>query len=200
MVLARAKRLELGCRVAALRGVRSIRKGAEGTLVSLGKEAAVCWDAGALTDVAGEGTHERCITIASLELVPAKGGDKPSKETSTRVEVLLPAGQPWVKLTAEMGASAMRHTLLAAIYHLFANRSAGPDQVMIEKVDEGAHARVLCLTDIKPRGLIIFPNVLELREPIGKAAIGKPISPRRCCGLPLGLVSSIRHHTGDARP
>ena len=50
---------------------------------------------------------------------------------------------------------------------------AGPDQVMVEKVDEGAHARVLCLTDIKPRGLIIFPMVLELREPIGKAAIGK---------------------------
>ena len=175
VVLARAKGLELGCRVAAFRAVRSIRKGGEGTLVALGKEALVCWDAGALTDVAGEGTHERCITIASLQLVPAERADKPPKETSTRVEVLLPAGQPWVKLTAEMGASAMRHMLLAAIYQLFANRSAGPDQVMIEKVDEGAHARVLCPTDIKPRGLIIFPMVLELRESTGKADKSTPL-------------------------
>ena len=178
VVLARAKRLELGCRVAALRPVRSIRKGGEGTLVSLGKEALVCWDAGALTDVAGEGTHERSITIASLELVPAKRADRPSsvhKETSTRVEVLLPAGQPWVKLTPEMGASAMRHMVLGALYQLFANRSAGPDQVMIEKVDEGAQARVLCLTDFKPRGLIIFPQVLELRETSGKANKSTPL-------------------------
>ena len=174
VVLARAKRLELGCRVAALRPVRSIRKGGEGTLISLGKEALVCWDAGALADVAGEGTHERSITIASLELVPAKPSDP--KEKPTRVEVLLPAGQPWMKLTPEMGASAMRHLVLGALYHLYANRSAGPDQVMSEKVDEAqARARVLCLTDFKPRNLIIFPKVQELREASGKAKKSAPL-------------------------
>ena len=69
----------------------------------------------------------------------------------------------------------MRRMVLGAIYHLFANRSAGPDQVMVEKVDEGARARVLCLKEIKPRGLIIFPNVLELPEPSGKAKKSTPL-------------------------
>ena len=65
-VLARAKSLVLGCRVRTLRAVRSIRKGGEGTLVALGKEAIVSWDEGALMDVSGEGRHERSVPLASL--------------------------------------------------------------------------------------------------------------------------------------
>ena len=40
-VVARAKNLELGCRVAALRAVRGILKGSQGTLLALGKAARV---------------------------------------------------------------------------------------------------------------------------------------------------------------
>ena len=65
-VLARAKSLVMGCRVRTLRPVRSIRKGGEGTLVALGKEALVSWDEGALMDVSGEGRHERSVPLASL--------------------------------------------------------------------------------------------------------------------------------------
>ena len=40
-VLARAKKLAMGCRVSAVRPVRGIKKGARGTLKGLGKEALV---------------------------------------------------------------------------------------------------------------------------------------------------------------
>ena len=42
-VLARAKNLALGCRVCAVRMVRGVRKGGQGTLLAMAKEAKVAW-------------------------------------------------------------------------------------------------------------------------------------------------------------
>ena len=60
-VLARAKNLSLDCRVIAVRVVRGVRKGGQGTLLALGKEAKVEWDDGALVDIQGEGPREPLI-------------------------------------------------------------------------------------------------------------------------------------------
>ena len=104
-VVARAKNLELGCRVAALRAVRGILKGSKGTLLALGKEAKVVWDDGALTDVKGEGSRERTIPLASIEVLDTKEAraPKPGKPEASAVQDL-PAGEPWSKITPFMGA------------------------------------------------------------------------------------------------
>ena len=102
--LARAKNLQVGCRVVAVRAVRGVRKGGQGSLLSLGKEALVRWDDGAVVDCEGEGGHGRGIPLASLQtaketvLVPAADG------AAANGAVYLPAGEPWTKLTPVMGA------------------------------------------------------------------------------------------------
>ena len=63
--LARAKNLTIDCRVSAARPVCGVKKGAQGTLVGLGREALVMWDEGALVD-GEEGQQERMIPIASV--------------------------------------------------------------------------------------------------------------------------------------
>ena len=101
-VLARAKNLVLGCRVSAVRSVRSIRKGGQDQLMQLGKEALVKWDEGALRDIEGEGQHERLISLASLIVVAAPGKVVEEKKAAAEAAVQLPAGEPWAKLTTEM--------------------------------------------------------------------------------------------------
>ena len=85
-VLARAKNLELGCRVAAVRAVRGVRKGGQGILRGLAKEATVEWEEGALTDVKGEGPHERLVGLASIEVLKV-GGTSPRTSCQGRSEL-----------------------------------------------------------------------------------------------------------------
>ena len=157
--LARAKNLQVGCRVVAVRAVRGVCKGGQGSLLSLGKEALVRWDAGALVDCVGEGVHDRGIPLASLQTaketvpVPVAGGE------AAQGVVHLPAGEPWTKFTAEMGAHSAKEATLSALYGVFASRSAGPDQVMIDKDGLG---RALSLANVAPRGLIVLPYVREM--------------------------------------
>ena len=72
-VLARAKNLVLGCRVSAVRAVRSIKRGGHGQLLALGKEALVRWDEGALVYIEEAVLHERVIPPASLQVAAAPG-------------------------------------------------------------------------------------------------------------------------------
>ena len=73
----------------------------------------------------------------------------------------LPLGEAWAKLTPDTGLRGLVQLALGALYQVYARRSAGPDEVMIEKEGE---RRLLCLGDIKPRGLIVLPYVTELSD------------------------------------
>ena len=162
-VLARAKSLDIGCRVSAVRPVRGVKKGAQGTLKGLGKEALVMWDEGSLVD-GEEGQQERMIPIASVQVATAQ--EKPAeKPVEKPVEEPLPACMPWAKLTPAMAAQGLEQLVVGALYQMFANRSATPDQVVIES--EGA-GRIFANTKIKPRGLIVMPHVPELGEPVAE--------------------------------
>ena len=99
-VLARAKKLAMGCRLSAVRPVRGVKKGARGTLMGLGREALVEWDEGALVDCE-EGKQERMIPIASVEFAGAQEQPAAGKTAGTTVEaaavaaeVQLPACMP----------------------------------------------------------------------------------------------------------
>mgnify|MGYP006875025392 FL=1 len=67
---------------------------------------------------------------------------------------VLPRGEPWVKMTDAMVLQAFKHLALAALYNVYVNRSAGPDEIMVDM--ESPH-RLLCLSDFKPSGLIVLP-------------------------------------------
>ena len=167
-ILARAKNLALGCRVTSVRAVRSIRKGAQGLLMALGKEALVKWDEGALVDVAGHGEYSRHIPLASLQAAAETRPETTKKEDSPKEEPL-PAGEPWAKLTDELGVHGMMPVVLVALYQVYANRSAGPSTVMIE---QGGQERAIRLSQIKPRGLLVLPLVQELHAFEGKVLAG----------------------------
>ena len=161
-VLARAKSLDIGCRVTAVRQVRGVKKGAQGTLKGLGKEALVMWDEGALVD-GEEGQQERMIPIASVQVATPE--EKPAqKPVEKPAEVPLPACMRWAKLTPAMAAQGLEQLVVGALYQLLAHRSATSDQVVIES--EGA-GRIFANTKIKPRGLIVLPHVPELGEAVG---------------------------------
>ena len=166
--LARAKNLFLGCRVSTARGVRGVKKGAEGKLVSLGREALVLWDEGALVDSEEGGQHERLIPIASVQMAVA-APEKPEvgkKVAAGAAAVHLPACMPWAKLTPEMAVEGLEQLVVGVLYQMFACRSAGPDQVVIESEGSG---RIFSNINVKPRGLIVLPHVRELAEGVAKS-------------------------------
>ena len=170
-VYARAKGLELGCRVVAIRKVRNIKAGAEGELVLLGKEALVKWDSGSTVDVVDEVDVQRLIPLASLQ---AAAPPVPVPKEAKPAAVDLPEGQKWSKLTPAIAMPALKQLILGAMYQIFANRSAGPEHVMLEKET----SRILCIADVKPRGLIVLPHVTELGEGLMKQKKRKgPICP-----------------------
>ena len=55
-------------------------------------------------------------------------------ETKAQVQSLdvLPRGEPWVKTTDAMGLQAFKQLALAALYNIYINRSAGPDEIMVD--------------------------------------------------------------------
>ena len=121
------------------------------------------WEEGALTDVTGEGPRERLVGLASIEVL--KVGE-PAPEPAAKLgasSVTLPAGEPWLAITPEMGAVGMQRLVASAWHQIYARRSAGPDKVMIEA---GGTRRCMALQEIKPRGLAVFPYVQDLKQPI----------------------------------
>ena len=167
-VQARARKVVVGGRVQSVRAVRSIRKGSYGTVVALTKEPMVKWEDGSAIDVKGNVPVTRSIPIASLEGVeaaaPAKGVVRTALEDAVRTapepEKMLPMGVPWAMHTGTMGSIGLQHMVLAALYQVYYQRSAGPALVMIDK-DAPGHAR--CLSDVKPGGLIVLPYVQDLK-------------------------------------
>ena len=161
-VVARTKKLVIGCRVSALRDVRGVKKGGGGTLTGLGKEALVMWDEGALAD-GGEGQQEKLIPIASVAVAtaPEKPPEKPAEKPPP---VQLPVCMPWDKLAPAMAAQGLEQLVVGALYQVFANRSATPDQVAIES--EGA-GRIFANIEVKPRGLMVLPHVHALGDDVG---------------------------------
>ena len=133
-VLVRAKNLVIGCRVSAARAVRQVKKGGEGHLVTLDKEALVCWDEGALLDAA-VGKHERRIPLPSLQVLESTMCAGKNKEEVEDV-VPLPDGREWTTTTDDMRGLALTNMVLGSLYQVYATRSAGPVQVMVEK-EEG---------------------------------------------------------------
>ena len=81
----------------------------------------------------------------------------------------MPTGEPWAKLTDDLGVFGLKHVVIGALYQVYALRSVGPSTVMIE---EGGQERALCLSPIKPRGLIVLPLVQDMRAVEGKAGAG----------------------------
>ena len=73
----------------------------------------------------------------------------------------LPAGVPWSKCTPEMGADGISRLVASAMHQVYARRSAGPDQLMIE---EGQAGGIWVLREAKPRGLAVFPYVQDLAQ------------------------------------
>ena len=115
-VLARAKNLTLGCRVTAIRAVRSIRKGGGGVLKALHtKDALVTWDEGALMDVVGDGIHDRLISLASLQVVEAPKPSPSVGKVPKKQETILPTGIKWAKITDDMGSTGAHQLVLAAL-------------------------------------------------------------------------------------
>ena len=166
--LARGKNLFLGCRVSTVRAVRGVKKGAQGKLVDLGREALVLWDEGALVDSEEGGQHERLIPIASVQTAVA-APEKPEvgkKVAAGAAPVQLPACMPWAKQTLEMAVEGLEQLVVGALYQMFACRSAGPDQVVIESEGSG---RIFSNINVKPRGLIVLPHVRELAEGVAKS-------------------------------
>ena len=167
-VLARVKKLELGGRVCAIRAARGIRKGGQGTLLALTKEAKVAWDAGALVEAAGDGPHERAFPLASLEALKTEAARATAEAAKPKGGAVLelPAGEPWAKVTDYMGQLGISRLVTTTMHMMFARRSAGPDQVMIEA--GVPHPRVLCLKDFKPKCLVVFPYVPDLTDCFAK--------------------------------
>ena len=62
--------------------------------------------------------------------------------------VHLPVGMPWAKLTTASAVQGLEQLVVGALYQIFASRSAGPEQVMIEKDGSGR----------------IFPSLMSSRE------------------------------------
>ena len=157
-IQARARNLVVGGRVTTNKLVRGVKKGSLGTLMVLSKEPLVKWDEGSLVDVP-RSTVARNVTLASLQGVVATPPVKSAVRTAPEPEVVLPLGVPWTMHTGMMGSAGLRHTTLAALYQVYFHRSAGPSLVMI---DQDAPGLVRCLTNIKPRGLIVLPYVQDL--------------------------------------
>ena len=72
----------------------------------------------------------------------------------------LPDGREWTTTTDDMSGLALKNMVLGSLYQVYANRSAGPAQVMVEQ-EEG---EAICMIEIKPGGLMIFPYVKELQQ------------------------------------
>ena len=157
-IQARARNLVVGGRVTTNKLVRAVKKGAFGTLMVLCKEPLVKWDEGSLVDFP-QSSIARNVTLASLQGVVATPPVKSAVRTAPAPEVVLPLGVPWTMHTGMMGSAGLRHTILAALYQVYFHRSVGPSRVMI---DQDAPGLVRCLTDIKPRGLIVLPYVQEV--------------------------------------
>jgi len=157
-VQARARMLVVGGRVTCVRACRGVRKGSFGTLVDLSKTPMVKWDEDSTIDM-GDVVVSRNITIASLHGVAVVQPVKSAVRTAPEPERSLPMGEPWTKHTSMMGLVGLRTTVLAALYQIYCQRSAGPSLVM---VDQDAPGLVRCLTKIKPGGLVVLPYVQDL--------------------------------------
>ena len=60
-----------------------------------------------------------------------------------------------------MGADGISRLVASAMHNVYARRSAGPDQLMIEAGEAGG---ILALREAKPRGLVVFPYVQDLAQ------------------------------------
>ena len=69
----------------------------------------------------------------------------------------------------------LEQLVVGALYQIFASRSAGPEQVMIEKEGSG---RIFSIASVKPRGLIVLPHVPELVDVVVTRRPRKPSAAR----------------------
>ena len=92
---------------------------------------------------------------------PEKPPEKPAEKPPP---VQLPLCMPWDKLAPAMAAQGLEQLVVGALYQVFANRSATPDQVAIES--EGA-GRIFANIEVKPRGLMVLPHVHALGDDVG---------------------------------
>ena len=99
------------------------------------------WDEGSTIDAVVNILVSRSATLASLHGVVMTPPVKSAVRTAPEPERLLPLGVPWTMHTGMMGSVGLRHTVIAALYQVYLQRSAGPSLVMI---DQDAPGLVRC--------------------------------------------------------